>query len=428
MTARSARTEAARCLAAILDGRALHQVLPAALTRCAAEHRALLQSMLYGALRQSPLLEGYIGALLDKPLRRKDHDIQALLLLGAYQILFMRTPTHAAVSETVATAQALKKPWAKGLVNGVLRQLIREQTALTHLLSEAQRAAAPEWLYAQLLKDWPEDAAQILEAGRSHPPLILRANRIKTSRKALMDEWQREGIACSAGPAPESILLGAPVDVFALPGFNDGLCSVQDTSAQWAALWLNPQPGERVLDACAAPGGKACHIAELQPNLASLNAWDINDERLARVTENQNRLGLSFETACVDICQPPQASRYDAVLVDAPCSASGVLRRNPDVKLLRRAEDIAGFAEQQKRILAGAWEHVAPGGRLLYCTCSVLRQENDDVVAAFVAEGQDRSVRIINSDEGVATAMGRQLLPDPVGGDGLFYALLSKAA
>lgn len=384
--------------------------------------------MVYGSLRQWPLLDGYISALLDKPLRRKDHDIQALLLLGAYQILFMRTPAHAAVSETVATAQSLKKTWAKGLVNGVLRRLIREQAALAQTLSGAQRAAAPAWLYAQLHEDWPNDVAQILEASRSHPPLILRANSAKTSREALIDQWQRDGIECAIGSAPQSIILSKPVDVFTLPGFNDGLCSVQDTSAQWAALWLNPQPGERILDACAAPGGKVCHIAELQPDLALLNAWDISEERLGRVTENQNRLGLSFETACADISQGAQERYFDAVLVDAPCSASGVLRRNPDVKVLRRAEDIAGFAKQQKAILEGAWQHVAPGGRLLYCTCSVLRQENDDVVTAFVAQGKDRSLGIINSNESIATATGRQFLPDPVGGDGLFYALLCKAA
>jgi 16S rRNA (cytosine967-C5)-methyltransferase len=426
MTARSARTEAARCLAAILDGRALHQVLPAALTRCAAEHRALLQSMLYGALRQSPLLEGYIGALLDKPLRRKDHDIQALLLLGAYQILFMRTPTHAAVSETVATAQALKKPWAKGLVNGVLRQLIREQTALTHLLSEAQRAAAPEWLYAQLLKDWPEDAAQILEAGRSHPPLILRANRIKTSRKALMDEWQREGIACSAGPAPESILLGAPVDVFALPGFNDGLCSVQDTSAQWAALWLNPQPGERVLDACAAPGGKTAHMLESAD--IEVTAVDRDPQRLIRVAENLRRLKLMAKLVAGDAGEPLRwwdGKPYDRILLDAPCSGTGVIRRHPDIKWLRRESDIVGVQAQQLRLLKSAWTMLKPGGRLVYATCSVLRAEGDEMIHRFRLLNDNVEVAPIDADWGEATEYGRRLAP---GGahDGFYYAVLLK--
>ncbi len=426
------RSQAARVLAQVLEGRSLNQALPPALERVAPTDRALLQQLCYGCLREAPRLQGYLDQLLEKPLRDKDRDVQALILCGLYQLEATRIPDHAAVAETVAATKALQKPWSRGLCNAILRRFLRERESLAAQLSPAQRAAHPDWLYGKLKKQWPDQLDSIIEAGNSHPPMTLRVNAARSSREASLEKLAAAGIDARAGDcSPQAIYLATPADVAELPGFAAGEISVQDEAAQLAAQLLQAGPGEKVLDACAAPGGKACHILELDPALGELVALDVDATRLARVEENLARLGLSARCLAGDGANPSEdlksAAPFDRILVDAPCSASGVIRRHPDIKLLRRPDDIASLAQQQLAILAGLWPLLKPGGKLLYATCSILREENDAVVAQFLGERTDAELLRPQADWGELTECGRQLLPRRDGPDGLYYALIEKA-
>jgi 16S rRNA (cytosine967-C5)-methyltransferase len=368
--------------------------------------------------------------LLDKPLRDKDRDIQGLLLCGLYQLEGMRTPDHAAVAATVGATRALNKQWAKGMTNAVLRRYLREREQLNRALDDAARACHPTWLYHKLRQQWPHFAPTIIEANNQQPPMTLRVNGVRLSRDDYLRTLAKEGIDAQAGAvSPQAIQLSQPRDVLELPGFAAGEVSVQDEAAQMAALLLQCAPGERVLDACAAPGGKACHILELQPALGELVAMDVDEQRLQKVAENLQRLGLSATLLTGDATAPPdqlQSGSFDRILVDAPCSASGVIRRHPDVKLLRRESDIPQLAKHQLKILRGLWPSLKAGGMLLYATCSVLDEENSQVVQHFLSDCMDAELCANNEDWGQAVACGRQLLPTPAGHDGLFYALLRK--
>jgi 16S rRNA (cytosine967-C5)-methyltransferase len=425
-----ARTAAARVLGEVLAGKSLNQALPGALNTVDARDRGLLQQLCYGTLRHEPRLQALLDQLLDKPMRDKDLDIQGLLLCGLYQLEAMRTPDHAAVSATVQATKSLKKAWARGLVNAVLRRFLREREALLPALDEAAAACHPTWLYNELRKQWPDNADQILAANNDQPPMVLRINSLKTNRESYLARLAQADIPARPGElGPQAIYLEKPRDVTELPGFEQGEVSVQDEAAQMAALLLQTSPGDRVLDACSAPGGKTCHILELQPELAEIVAMDSDSLRLGRVTENLERLALSAELLEGDAGQVPkelQARRFDRILVDAPCSATGVIRRHPDIKLLRRKEDIAGFADQQLRILEGLWPLLSEGGRLLYATCSILKQENSKLIEHFQAAHPDAESVPLRVDWGSDIEGGRQLLPSSGGPDGLFYAMLEK--
>ncbi|RLQ22087.1 16S rRNA (cytosine(967)-C(5))-methyltransferase RsmB [Seongchinamella sediminis] len=429
--ARDTRATAAGVLAGVLAGKSLNQLLPAALDQVSARDRGLLQQLCYGTLRQAPRLQSLLEQLLAKPLRDKDRDVLGLLLCGLYQLEDTRIPDHAAVSATVAATRALKKPWAKGLANAVLRRFLRERESLLATLDSAAAAAHPRWLYEAIHRQWPEQASTIIAANNSQPPMTLRVNSARGSREHYLQALDGAGIGARAGTiSADAIYLDAALDVAELPGFGDGLVSVQDEAAQLAALLLAAEAGDRVLDACAAPGGKSCHILERQPGLGELVAMDVDPERLVRVEDNLQRLQLQAAVLVGDAARPPAelaAASFDRILVDAPCSASGVIRRHPDVKLLRREEDIAAFAGQQLAILAGLWPLLKPGGRLLYATCSLLDGENTAVVQQFLAATADASLAPLPQSPGVRTAAGCQLLPDPTGADGLFYSLLTKA-
>ncbi len=391
--------------------------------------RGLLQQLCYGTLRQAPRLQGILGQLLDKPLRDKDADVQSLLLCGLYQLEDTRIPDHAAVSATVAATRALKKPWAKGLSNAVLRRFLRERELLLAALDDSARAAHPQWLYDTLRAQWPAHSDQIIHANNNQPPMTLRVNAQQIQRDPYRAMLVEAGIESSAGLlSPQAIYLKAPVDVTELPGFAEGMVSVQDEGAQMAALVLAAQAGERVLDACAAPGGKSCHILEVQPGITELVAADVDALRLERVEENLQRLRLPATRLEMDAAKPPAdlAANFDRILVDAPCSASGVIRRHPDVKLLRREQDIPALGKQQRDILDGLWPLLKGGGRLLYATCSVLEGENDDVIGLFLQHHPDATVVPIEADWGEETRYGRQLLPSGHGPDGLFYCLVQK--
>jgi 16S rRNA (cytosine967-C5)-methyltransferase len=424
------RAAAARVLGEVLAGKSLNQALPPALEKVAPRDRGLLQQLCYGSLRQAPRLSALLEQLLDKPLRDKDRDVQGLLMCGLYQLEDTRIPDHAAVSATVAATRALKKPWAKGLSNAILRRFIRERGSLVAGLDAAASAAHPQWLSDAIHQLWPEHANAIISANNHQPPMTLRVNSGHTSRDDYLKQLQDAGIAATAGAlCPQAIYLESPRDVVDLPGFEAGDVSVQDEAAQMAAQLVNAQAGERVLDACAAPGGKSCHILELQPELEELVAMDVDAQRLERVEQNLERLQLQATVIVGDASRPPaqlNKQGFDRILVDAPCSASGVIRRHPDVKLLRRARDIVALGEQQLDILQGLWPLLKPGGLLVYATCSILEGENSAVVRAFLRQADDARLLTIEQSWGEAAAAGRQLLPTGSGPDGLFYALLEK--
>lgn len=427
------RAAAATTLARVIEGgEALDGPLASALELVDPRDQGLLQQLCYGCLRHYHQLDGILARFLDKPLKRKDTDIQSLLLIGLHQLLHLRIPDHAAISTCVEACRSLKKPWATRLVNGVLRRCLRESDSLMQGLSDSQQLSHPEWLLSQLREAWPQHWQQLVDANNQHPPMCLRSNRQRTTRDEYLAQLQTVGIeaeACALSNA--GIRLAQALDVATLPGFSEGVVSVQDEAAQLSAALLDAQPGERILDACAAPGGKACHILESQPALEELVAMDSEPTRLARVEDNLARLELSAAVVCGDASSPPpelEAASFDRILVDAPCSGSGIIRRHPDIKLLRRPEDIPGLADQQLRILTGLWPLLKPGGKLLYVTCSVLPAENAEVVQRFLEQQDDAASVSLDVDWGEAAGQGRQLLSTPDSWDGLFYALLERTA
>lgn len=429
------RGVAAQVLASVLGGQSLNAALPSSLHEVEEKDRSLLQQLCYGSLREAPRLQGLLLQLLDKPLRRKDTDVECLLLLGLYQLGSMRIPDHAAVAQTVDAIDQLKKPWARGLTNAVLRRYLREQEVLLDALDEASAASHPAWLFGKLKKQWPQQWERIVAANNAQPPMTLRINTLNTNRDDYLQQLREAGIEGTAGRlCPEAITLTQPIDVDALPGFSNGDCSVQDEAAQIAAHLLGAQPGERVLDACAAPGGKTGHILELQPALEALVAQDISTQRLEKVAENLSRLKLKATLLTADASVEPTDAApllFDRILVDAPCSATGVIRRHPDVKILRRPEDLVSFAQQQLQILQGVWPLLKEGGTLLYATCSVLKEENQQLIARFIEHAPDASIdpivdpAIVNYGESLAGAI--QFLPGVTSSDGLFYCRLHRA-
>ena len=425
----SPRAKAAAVIHRVLQGESLNQLLPHSFESLELGQRALCQELVYGTLREWPLYQATCQKFLRKALRRKDHDLLSLICVGLYELDSLRTPPHAAISEAVNGARDLKKSWAAGMVNAVLRSYQREQAGLRETLTPAAQHALPDWLRDQLTTEYGECFEQIAEAARGRPPLFLRVNRRHLSRAQYLQLLNEAGIAAAPAPlSPEAVLIEKPVDVSLLPGFDKGWVSVQDVSAQLVAGLLAARPGERVLDACAAPGGKACHILEQQPALAELTAMDISQQRLQRVRENTERLGLAMTTVTADASKLQESIRvkqFDAILADVPCSATGVIRRNPDVKILRQPGDIASFGAQQLAILKGLWPALKPGGRLLYVTCSLLKAENDSIIDAFTNH-KESIIHSLSLGQGRPTQFGWQTLPHPSGGDGLFFSLLEK--
>ncbi|WKD49893.1 16S rRNA (cytosine(967)-C(5))-methyltransferase RsmB [Microbulbifer spongiae] len=429
------RAEAARVVATLLEARgSLARLLPKAEGRVAHRDRALLREFCYGCARTAPRLQLVAAKVLHK--NPGDALVSALILLGLYQLEYTRIPDHAAISATVNAARSLGLDRAAGLVNGVLRNALRNREQLQRKLCGNPQFSAlhPSWLLQRIKAAWPQQASDILRANNTNPPMTLRVNTGKISRENYLQQCTATGLC--AGPcavSPVGIVLSAPVPVSDLPGFAEGLVSVQDESAQLAAPLLAPLAGERVLDACAAPGGKSCHLLEQQPSI-KLSVLDIERERLDRVAENFGRCGLDAQMICADATRPSawwDGRPYDRILLDAPCSATGVIRRNPDIKLLRRDGDIPALAQLQGKLLRAIWPLLKPGGSLLYATCSILPGENSEVTTTFIAETEDASD---NTPElfngclwGEKQATGIQRLPQTGGGDGFYYALLSKA-
>jgi 16S rRNA (cytosine967-C5)-methyltransferase len=429
------RLAAARALSAVLSGKAsLGGSLPPLLDRVEARDRGLTQDLAFGAARWQPRLSALANALLEKPFKAADRDVEALLLVGLYQLFYSRIPTHAAIGETVGAAQPLKKPWAKGLLNAVLRRAEREGAELLLTLEHdpVVRTAHPRWLQKALKAHWPQHWEAICAANNAHPPLTLRVNRRHGSRDAYLAELLAAGIEARAcAYSGDGITLAQACDVTGLPGFAEGRVSVQDEAAQLAAELLQLAPGQRVLDACCAPGGKTCHILEAEPQLARVLALDLEAKRLLRVRDNLDRLGLdaqliAADTRAVDSWWDGQP--FQRILLDAPCSATGVIRRHPEIKLTRQPDDIAALAQLQGEMLDALWPTLAVGGILLYATCSSLPTENTEVIEAFLQRRPDAGELEIVGEFGIAQPHGRQLFAQQDGHDGFYYAKLIKNA
>ncbi|WP_115716913.1 16S rRNA (cytosine(967)-C(5))-methyltransferase RsmB [Gallaecimonas mangrovi] len=424
------RAQGAKVLSAVLDeGRSLSEALPQAQQALSnPKDKALLQALCFGALRQYRLLDAALKLLMQKPLKGKTRVLQHLLALGLYQLYFSRIPAHAAVGETVAAAPLLGQAKLKGLVNGVLRNAERQGTELLDKACKNQAVATlhPDWLIERLKKAYPQQWRAVLEANNQQAPLWLRNNSRQQSRPDYLAKLSNSAIeAVSEDSLTNGFYLAEAQDVTALPGFADGSVSVQDGAAQFAAELLAPQDGERILDACAAPGGKTAHILELAD--AEVLALDVSESRLQRVTENLSRLKLQADVVAGDAASRDwwDGKAFDRILLDAPCSATGVIRRHPDIRWLRRDQDINELSKLQARILDNCWAMLKPGGTLLYATCSVLPQENKEQISAFLARTKDAELRPIVAGESEQQP-GWQLLPGDNKMDGFFYARVLK--
>lgn len=428
----TARSIAAQVLAdVIVRQRSLNSALSDAIGKVDPRDRGFCQQLCYGVLRWHPTLTFLASKLLKKPFKNKDSDIQALLMIGLYQLRELRTPPHAAISETVNAAKALNKQWAAGLLNGCLRNYQRQETELDAALQ--QNAAAnyvhPEWLLDFYQHDWPENWQQICQANNQQPPMILRLNTRQVSRETYLEQLQQQDIGVTALKEVNSaILLDSPCDVMKLPGFETGQVSVQDGSAQLAAEIMAIQPGQHILDACAAPGGKTCHILEIEPDNKML-ALDVSPDRLPQITENLSRLQLKAELKAVDAADTESwwnGELFDRILIDAPCSGSGVIRRHPDIKLLRRAEDIPALAQKQQQLLDKLWPLLKADGLMVYTTCSAFKQENEQQIEAFLQRHPDAEEVRFDKPPATPRPFGYQRLPGDDVMDGFYYACLRR--
>jgi 16S rRNA (cytosine967-C5)-methyltransferase len=394
---------------------------------------ALIQEIAYGVLRWFHQLDAIATVFIDKPLKEKDRDIHLLLLVGLYQLRHMRVAPYAAVKETVEAAATLKKIWAKNFLNACLRSYLREEARAQAAVAASPSASFshPAWLIEEIRRDWPDSWETMLAANNERPPLVLRVNRRRQTRDQYLARLAQAGIAAKAMPVTDTaMLLDAPVAVSELPGFAQGEVSVQDAAAQFAAVLLDAQPGERVLDACAAPGGKTGHLLEHTPGLAELVALDKEPARVALIVDNLARLGLNAKIITGDAANPVNwwdGRRFDRILADVPCSATGVVRRHPDIKLRRRPEDLPKLVTAQARLLEGLWPLLKPGGKLLYVTCSILAMENENQLSAFLVRHPEAREVMLPMSAGRARAAGRQILPGEAGMDGFYYACIRKS-
>jgi 16S rRNA (cytosine967-C5)-methyltransferase len=413
---------ASQAIGQVLGGRNLTQALDQLWrehSQLTPQQRATVQDLSYGTLRHYGRLNAILNQLIEK--RLEDEAVRCLLLAGLYQLEYGKASAYAVVDHAVKAAVRMKKPWAKGLVNAVLRNFLRRREALIADLGRDEQAtySYPQWWIAKLKQQYPECWESILDAGNVHPPLTLRINRRRGSAEGYLHKLESAGIAAQA-LGSTAVMLAQPVSVEKLPGFMDGDVSVQDYGAQFAAQLLDLQDGMRVLDACCAPGGKTGHALEVAD--VAMTAIDSEEARLARTRSNLDRLGFSAELIVGDSGDPSawwDGQLFDRILADVPCSASGIVRRHVDIKWLRREADIASFTSQQSRILRGLWRTLANGGKLLYVTCSIFLEENQRQIDAFLAEQADaRQLPLDGLRDG-------QLLPC-ADHDGFFYALLQK--
>ena len=430
------RAEAAKAVNAVVaQGRSLDAVLGELDEQINPADQPLLKMLCYGTLRHHFRLRADLRKLLERPLKARDSVIESLLAIGIFQLIDTRIPDHAAVSTTVEAARLLRRPKYAGLVNAVLRNFLRQDIGRQEAGDDESRFNHPAWFIDALREDWPDDWQQILEANNERAPMWLRVNQNRTTTADYLDRLAQadDGHGMLSGFI-HAIRLAKPVPVAELPGFADGDVSVQDAAAQIAAPWLLMGGGSRILDACAAPGGKTGHLLELASADSVLTAVELDPERLASIHENLERLRLDATVLAADASKPTEwwdGQPFDRILLDAPCSASGVIRRHPDIKLLRRASDIEALAGLQTRLLDALWPLLAPSGRLLYVTCSVLAAENDAVVGDFLARHSNaREDRVLPNynirDLMVEKTCGVQVMPGSQGLDGFYFACLER--
>lgn len=433
------RAAAAKIILQVLDqGKSLSALIPEIQPKLNPRDLPLLQEICFGVCRVLPRLERIIRLLTDKPLKGKTRIVHCLLLVGLYQILYTRIPQHAAINEVVNAAKELKSDNFRGLLNGVLRRFLREQETVLATADKHWQTDHPEWLVNRLKQSYP-NWRDIIDVNNQKPPMWLRVNQNHSSAENYRQLLAENHMPAFPDENPHALRLESPTAVQRLPHFAEGWVTVQDVHAQWSAILLDPQNGELILDACAAPGGKTTHILEQAPQ-SKVVALDVEQNRLNRITENLARLNQQAVVICGDATKPetwlPQAAekitgrrsavRFDRILLDAPCSATGVIRRHPDIKWLRQEQDIAPLTEIQYQILTALWETLKPNGVLLYATCSVLPDENGQQIARFLSEHSD--ARLDPLPFASQQTIGHQFLPMKNGGDGFYYAKLRKIA
>lgn len=430
------RAQAAKVVDAVVTrGRSLDASLGELDEKTGPADQPLIKMLCYGTLRHHFRLRADLMKLLERPLKSRDSVIESLLAIGLFQLTDTRIPDHAAVSMTVEAARLLRRPKYAGLINAVLRNFLRRGIAVQEAGDDESRFNHPAWFIDALRADWPHEWQQILAANNLRAPMWLRVNQKRTTTLDYIERLEPAADEHAVLPGiVHAIRLGKPVPVDTLPGFADGDVSVQDAAAQLAAPWLLMGGGARILDACAAPGGKTGHLLELAGADSALTAVELDPERLAGIQENLDRLGFHATVLAADASNPKEwwdRVPFDRILLDAPCSASGVIRRHPDIKLLRRASDIEALAARQTAMLEALWSLLAPSGRLLYVTCSVLAAENDAVVGKFLARhGDAREDRVLPNynirDLMVEKTCGFQVLPGSQGLDGFYFACLER--
>jgi len=427
-----ARKLALQTLIRVADGMSLSSLqaqLVAAMDD--ARDRALSQELIYGVLRWQIKLDGLIKALLKKALKPKDQDVQWILRLALYELLECRTPDYAVINDAVSLTRSGKKKWASGLVNAILRNFLREKESLLDNLDKtAALYSHPQWMLEKVKADWPDYWQEILTANNQRPPLWLRVNERQTSLDDYQNELTKAELETKVHAyAKSALMLLDGIDVQTLPAFKTGAVSVQDAGAQLSAALLAPEAGHQVLDLCAAPGGKTCHILEQYPQIKQMVAVEVDASRMTRVEENLQRLQLDAKCLVEDaknLAEHFPEPCFDRILVDAPCSASGVIRRHPDIKVLRRETDIDELCELQFDILKSAWSVLVTGGQLLYVTCSVFKQENAQQMERFIADNTDAQEIPLKVEWGEPCSVGRQLLPGVEETDGFYFCLLKK--
>ncbi len=431
------RAQVAVALGQVMDdNQSLRQVLKQRTKQFDDAHDvSLFKEIMFGTTRWFFRLEGILNQSLHNPLKPKHHDIKYLICSGLYQLLETNIAQHAIINETVEATRLLQKPWASKLVNRVLRQFVRNKNKSLIEIKKNQNQwyAYPEWLLKQIQQDWPDRWEDIINASNQKPPLSLRINQQKTSPLGYASLLKENNIPCELNENyPNAVIIKNPVHAQTLPGFEHGLFSVQDLAGQLVATLLDCQEGQTILDACAAPGSKTCHILENQPKINRVVAIDIDAERLLRVKENIMRLGLPQERLKMvleDASHTKQwwdGMEFDRILLDAPCSATGVIRRHPDIKILRRETDIDTQYQTQLILLKSLWPLLAKGGKLLYTTCSILKQENEKVIQAFARENKSVQIKKVEIPNSHQSKYGAQLFPAENDSDGFFFSLLVK--
>ena len=423
------RAQAALGLMKVSQGQSLSALMSELEQPLDSSEHGFLRDLLLGSCRYWHRLNAIAKMLLNQPFEGNAEVLHSLLVVGLYQLEIQQKSAHAAVHATVEATESLGFGNRRSIINACLRRYVREQEALLEPLNDNPVTATshPKWLVKLLKSAWPDHWQAILASNNQPGPICLRNNARQQSRDDYQHQLHQADVGYRSGElSRQSIYLLTSQNVTALPGFPDGSCSVQDEAAQLAAEFLAPQSGERVLDACAAPGGKTCHLAELAD--IDLTAVELEANRIPRIHENLARLQLQAEIIQADASQPNQwwnGEPFDAILLDAPCSATGVIRRHPDIKLLRRREDIDALVELQQQILTQCWRMLKPGGRLLYATCSVLPQENRLQIERFLEQRDDASLQALTAPGNVEQT-GLQLLPTEDSHDGFYYALLTK--